>query len=114
MTGFINLDMIGNGGTPAVVSSYNDDARDEPIARAVATARTAYGVTGLRLSVSSYDDDDQDGASFWAEDIPVAYMYEKEMSPHWHEVTDTADHVNLDQMELTTKAVVGAIVDLAR
>ncbi|HLZ37717.1 MAG TPA: M28 family peptidase [Mycobacteriales bacterium] len=114
MVGFVNLDMIGNGGTPAVVASYSDDARDEPIARAVAAARTAYGVTGLRLSVSRYRDDDQDAASFWAEDIPVTYMYEEEMSPHWHEITDTVENVNVDQIELRTKAVVGAIVDLAR
>src|SRR5512144_2359664 len=114
MLGFVKLDIICNGGTPAVVASYSDDARDEPIARAVAAARTAYGVTGLRLSVSRSRGDDQDAASFWAEDIPVPYMYEEEMSPHWHEITDTVENVNVDQIELRTKAVVGAIVDLAR
>jgi hypothetical protein len=113
MVGFLNLDMIGNGGTPAIVASYNHKTRDKPLARSVATARTSYGVAGLRLAVSRYRTGDQDGASFWAEKIPVTYLYEQRMSPHWHETTDLPEHVNLDQVALTTKVVVGALLGLA-
>jgi hypothetical protein len=111
MRGFVNLDMIGNGATPCVITSYNRD-RDAAIAAELADANRRHDVD-LQLLVRRYMVDDQDGSSFWDEELPVSYVYECSPSPHYHRSTDQVQYLNVGQIALTTKVVVAALLHLA-
>jgi hypothetical protein len=110
MRGFVNLDMIGNGATPCVNTTYNHD-RDEAIATRL-TAAQARTDLDLHLTMRRYTLDDQDGSSFWDHHLPVSYVYECSNSPHYHRSTDQVQYLNVNQIALTTKLVVAALLDL--
>ena len=125
IVGVLNLDMISYDGNDdghlnltARLPSHPGHAADMELVAAFTNAVSSYGLSG-QLSPLVYDNGTgySDHEPFWNVGIPAILAIEDwengDITPHYHQSTDTIETLNLPFFEAFTKACVGAAAHLA-
>ena len=120
IAGVINLDMIGydSNGDRIMEVHAGTDPDSIALADAFIANISQYGLNLQPLKYTSNATRYSDHAPFWDHGYPAFLGIESyrsgDFNPHYHETTDTLDHVTLSYVTDFTKAAVATLASLAR